>query len=171
MRGHDATERPVASVEEKTHARRHSLRITSPAQSPTQAPTAPKWWAWRSRPVPETNVPGDAAFAGRGTPRIALCTPITSGDGEGTWEVRRRPRARAAGERCGGGGEKGRSAGIKRQICKTGKLGKSCYPTNLRVTNPSLFRQSVGRNASMPVVPAPVPSHQRHIRIAYSIYE
>ena len=27
---------------------------------------------------------------GRGTPRIALCTPITSGDGEGTWEVRRR---------------------------------------------------------------------------------
>ena len=70
-----------------------------------------------------------------------------------------RPRR---GERCGGGGEKGRSAGIKRQICKTGKLGKSCYPTNLRVTNPSLFRQSVGRNASMPVVPAPAPTHQRH---------
>ena len=67
-----------------------------------------------------------------------------------------RPRR---GERCGGGGEKGRPAGIKRHA---GKLGKSCYPTNLRVTNPSLFRQSVGRNASMPVVPAPVPSHQRH---------
>ena len=122
MRGHDATERPVASVEEKTHARRHSLRITSPAQSPTQAPTAPKWWAWRSRPVPETNVPGDAAFAGRGTPRIALCTPITSGDGEGTWEVRRRPRARAAGERCAGGGEKGRPAELSVRYVKRESL-------------------------------------------------
>ena len=41
---------------------------------------------------------------------VSHCTPIASGDGEGTWEVRRRPRARAAGERCAGGGEKGRPA-------------------------------------------------------------
>ena len=60
------------------------------------------------------------------------------------------------------GGKKADPHAIKRAICKTGKLGKSCYPTNLRVTNPSLFRQSVGRNASMPVVPAPAPTHQRH---------
>jgi hypothetical protein len=98
---------------------------------------------------------------GRGTPRIALCTPITSGDGEGTWEVRRR-HAPAPPESAVLAGVKKAGRRIKRAICKPGKLGESCYPTNLRVTNPSLFRQSVGRNASMPVVPAPAPTHQRH---------
>ena len=50
--------------------KRKLTRVATHSESPRlhslqrRAPTAPKWWAWRSRPVPETNVPGDAAFAG-----------------------------------------------------------------------------------------------------------
>ena len=48
----------------------------------TNPPQAPKWWAWRSRPVPETNVRSETLHSRDAERHVLHCTPIASGAGE-----------------------------------------------------------------------------------------